>query len=186
MSGLRRAVEAHLARSSIDLDAAIAQHVGFGPGVATAQDRAQPSQQFAGLEGFGQIIIRSHFESDDAIHRVAASGEHQDRAVGPGADLPADVQAVGVRQHEIENDGICRLASMQRQAAGPVLGMDDVKARLAEVLADHVGKAGIIFDQKDTLAHDDPSIGVRSTTMPGHPWTTPRHPVRDFPALLGI
>jgi hypothetical protein len=64
--------------------------------------------------------------------------------------------------------------------------MDDVKARLAEVLADHVGKAGIIFDQKDTLAHDDPSIGVRSTTMPGHPWTTPRHPVRDFPALLRI
>jgi hypothetical protein len=35
---------------------------------------------------------------------------------------------------------------MQRQAAGPGLGMDDLNARLAEVLADHVGKTGSIVD----------------------------------------
>src|SRR3954447_12614586 len=36
--------------------------------------------------------------------------------------------------------------------------MSDMEARLAEVLADHRGKTGIIFDQEDTFAHDDPSI----------------------------
>jgi hypothetical protein len=39
--------------------------------------------------------------------------------------------------------------------------MNDVKARLAEILAYHIGKTGIIFDQKDAFAHDCPSTGVR-------------------------
>ena len=84
----------------IDLDAAIAQHVGSGRGVAAAQDRAQAGQQFAWLEWFGQVVIRAHFEPDDAVHRVATGGQRQDGAVGACADLPTDVQAVGVRQHE--------------------------------------------------------------------------------------
>jgi hypothetical protein len=50
---------------------------------------------------------------------------------------------------------------MQREAARPALGMNDVKARLAEILAYHIGKTGIIFDQKDAFAHDCPSTGVR-------------------------
>src|SRR2546430_10626472 len=38
--------------------------------------------------------------------------------------------------------------------------MDDVKARLAEILGYHIGKTGIIFDQKDAFAHDYPSIAI--------------------------
>jgi hypothetical protein len=75
---------------------------------------------------------------------------------------------------------------MQGEAARPVLGMNDVKAGLAEIFDYHVGKTGIIFDQEDTFAHDCPSKRCPSTTMPARP---PRpaecHPVRDFPALFG-
>jgi hypothetical protein len=35
---------------------------------------------------------------------------------------------------------------MQREATRPALGMDHVKARLAEIFTYHIGKAGIIFD----------------------------------------
>src|SRR5258706_16409363 len=49
---------------------------------------------------------------------------------------------------------------MQRKPARPALGMNDVKTRLAEILADHIGKTGIIFDEKDAFAHDCPSTGV--------------------------
>jgi hypothetical protein len=49
---------------------------------------------------------------------------------------------------------------MQREAARPALGMNDMKARLAEILAYHIGKTGIIFDQKDAFAHDCPSVSV--------------------------
>ena len=35
---------------------------------------------------FGKVIVRAHFEPDDAIHGIAARRQHQDRTVGPGAD----------------------------------------------------------------------------------------------------
>ena len=42
--------------------------------------------------------------------------------------------------------------------------MDDVKARLAEVLADHAGKAGIVFDQENALAHGNISLDASAPT----------------------
>jgi hypothetical protein len=38
--------------------------------------------------------------------------------------------------------------------------MNDVKARFAEILAYHIGKTGIIFDQEDAFAHDCPSTAI--------------------------
>src|SRR5207344_2780105 len=82
---------------------------------------------------------------------------------------------------------IDRFSLVQREAARPVFGMNDVKARLAEVLAHHAGKTGIIFDQKDTFVHGGPGSigGYPSTAMPVRPRTTGRDPIRDLPALLG-
>jgi len=91
-------------------------------------------------------MVGPHFESNDAVHGVAAGGQHQDRAVRAGADLPTDVQAFDIRQHQVEDDDIHRLSPVQGKAARPVLGMNDVKTRLAEIFAYHIGKTGIIFD----------------------------------------
>src|SRR5262249_42784191 len=76
-------------------------------------------------------------------------------------DLPANVQALDIRQHQVEDDDVHRLSPMQGEAARPVLGMNDVKSRLAEIFTYHVGKTGIIFDQENAFAHDCPSTGVR-------------------------
>jgi len=71
-------------------------------------------------------MIRAHFKADDAIHRIAACRQHQDRTVGAGADLPTDFEAVDIRQHEIKNDDIHRLAFMQCQPSRSILGVNDV------------------------------------------------------------
>src|SRR5205807_33924 len=73
----------------------------------------------------------------------------------------------GVRQHQVENDGVHRLAPMQRQAARPVLGMNDMEARLAEIFRDHAGKAGIVFDQEDAFTHEN---GSRASTTHVRHW----------------
>src|SRR5260221_14343346 len=86
--GTRRAVKAHLAGAAVDLEPAVAQEVGVGSDPASAQDRAQPRQKLARLEWLRQIIVRSHLDPDDAIHGIAACGQHQDRAFGPCANLP--------------------------------------------------------------------------------------------------
>src|SRR5439155_25487767 len=36
---------------------------------------------FAGLERLGQVVVGAHFQADDAVHRVAARGQHQHRGV---------------------------------------------------------------------------------------------------------
>ena len=53
-----------------------------------------------------------------------------------------------------------RLSPVQRKPARPALGMNDVKTRLAEILADHIGKTGIVFDQEDAFAHGSSSHDV--------------------------
>ena len=81
---------------------------------------------------------------------------------------------------------------MQREAARAVLGVNDAKSRLAQVLRDHAGEAGIIFDQQDAFVHVwsiDQSMRVahainRDASAPRDPRS--RHPVRDFLALLRI
>src|SRR5262249_173893 len=155
----RRAVKPHLMCAAVDLEPTIAEHVGFGSCPAAAQDRAQSCQKLARLEWFRQIIVGPHLEPDDTVHGVAAGGQHQDRAVGPIADLPADIEPVAIRQHQVEDDDVHRLSPMQREAARSVFGVNDLKARLAEILAYHFGKTGIIFDQEDAVAHDCPSTG---------------------------
>jgi hypothetical protein len=90
---------------------------------------------------------------------IAARMRETCTSMDRSADLPADVQAVGIRQHQVEDDDVHRLSPMQREAARSVFGVNDLKARLAEILAYHFGKTGIIFDQEDAVAHDCPSTG---------------------------
>jgi hypothetical protein len=71
-----------------------------------------------------------------------------------------DVEALDIGQHQVENDHVHRLAPMQGEPARPVLGVNDVKTRLAEILADHIGKTGIVFDQEDAFAHGSSSHDV--------------------------
>ena len=106
----------------------------------------------------GRLRVPTYAAWKARIEKVEASRpwrlevHDQDRTVGPGADQPANFQAVGVRQHQIKDDDIHRLPFVQREPACPVLGMNDVEARLAEVLAEHPSKTEIIFDQEDALA----------------------------------
>ena len=77
-----------------------------------------------------------------------------------GAYAAADFQTIAIRQHQVEDDGVDRLSPVQCKPARPAFCMNHVEARLAEVLAHHVGKTGIIFDQKNPLGHDDSSSGL--------------------------
>src|SRR5262249_50735891 len=135
---------------------------------APAQDRTQASQQFAWFKRFREVIIRAHFKPDDPIYWITAGRKHQDRSVGLGADLPADFQAVSVRQHQIKNDDMNLLPFMKHKPSRSVLRVDNVETRLAEVLAEHPSKTGIVFDQEHAFAHEAVSY-LPSTTMPVPP-----------------
>ena len=50
----------------------------FGRGLA-AQYGVNARDQFTGVERLGQIVVRAHFEANDAVDVFALGGEHDDR-----------------------------------------------------------------------------------------------------------
>ena len=81
-----------------------------------------------------------------------------------GTDLAADAEAIHIREHEIQHDGIERLTRVQRQARCPIRRARHAEARPVEIVADHLGKAGVVFDQEYAVGH-----GVILTAMPAPP-----------------
>ena len=110
-------------------------------------------------EGLGQVIVRAQLEADDAVHRVALGREHQDRHLahlaGHCANAPADLQAVHVRQHQVQDQQLHRhtaLRLLQQRHTGPgVQPVGDGEARALEVLAHHLREAGVVFDHEELL-----------------------------------
>src|SRR5581483_9624575 len=87
------------------------------------------------------------------VDRLAARGQHQDRGRGAGADLPADVEPVHVRQAEVEDDGIEGLAVLQRQPGRALGGGGDAEAGPVEIGLDHLGEARVVLDEQDAIGH---------------------------------
>jgi hypothetical protein len=132
--------------------------MGRGGGASwPAQHRADARQQFARLEWFGQVIVGTQFKADDAVHRVALGGQHQDRRAGLFAgqrtDAAAHVQAVDVREHQVQDHQIGRIGLQAFQPAEAVSGVRKGKSRLDQVFADHPGQPAIVFDHQQAGTH---------------------------------
>ncbi|MNC33478.1 hypothetical protein D3C75_818710 [compost metagenome] len=79
-----------------------------------AQHGADPGQQLTGVERLGQIVIRPHLQTDDAIHFVPLGGEHQYRdLVARLSQAAADGEPVLPRQHQVEHHQAEVLAGQQ-------------------------------------------------------------------------
>ena len=133
---------------AIDFEAAETQRLLGRWRAAPAQDRAQPREQFARLEGFGQIVVRAELESDDAIGCVAARGQHQHGRVALRAQRAADIETVDIGQGQIEDDRIVVGARTPRECDVAVRGDGNAKTGLAQILAQHRGEARVVFDQE--------------------------------------
>jgi hypothetical protein len=146
---------------AVDLHRAEAHRLGRGGrAVATAaQDGADARQQLARLEGLGQVVVGAELQADDPVHRVALGGEHQHRHLAgvarQRAHAAAHFQAVDVRQHQVQHHQVGRGTGgrvfQQVQAGLRVDGVGDTETRSLEVLADHLGQAGVVFDHQELL-----------------------------------
>src|ERR1043166_5687053 len=77
-----------------------ARRAGRGGRTAAAQNRVDARHQLARVERLGQIVVRAHFQADDAIDLVAFGREHYDgNIVAAAAQAPADRQPEIGRAH---------------------------------------------------------------------------------------
>ena len=142
-----------------------------------AQHSADAGQQLAGLEGFGQVIVSPHFQTNDAVHRVALGGEHQQRhatqRTGQGTDAAAHLQAIHVGQHQVEDDqgwhslgmgggtGLFACATQGGQPLGGIGRMAHGIARLPQILRHHARQAHIVFNHQQGWGHGVESRNVQ-------------------------
>ena len=117
------------------------------------QNRSQARQQFPRVEWLGQIVIRPDFNPHDAVHVVAARGEHDDGNIGKGAHAAAHLQPVDPRQHHVENDGVVPTAALGLQSAFPIVAAIDLVPVRTQIPAQHFDQAGVVVDQKNAGWH---------------------------------
>src|SRR6202034_179014 len=80
-------------------------HLGLD--TAAAQRRADPGQQLGQPERLGDVVVGAGVQADHRVHLVGPRGQYEHRcgaALGPKP--PADLQAVELRQPQVENDQV--------------------------------------------------------------------------------
>jgi len=84
---------------------------------------------------------------------VALGGEHQHRhlgqAVGQRPDAAADLQAVRVGQHQVEDHQVRRALLQHLESTRTVGGVRESETRLREVFTHHLRQAGVVFDHQE-------------------------------------
>ena len=94
-----------------------------------------PSDELAGAERLGQVVVGADLEADDEIGLGVTCGEHQHRDRSFTLDLAADVEAVEAGEHEVEHHEVGPEALAELHPAGPSAAMVTSKPSLRSRVA---------------------------------------------------
>jgi len=87
------------------------------------QQRPDARQQFLRAERLDQVVVRPRVQPGDAVLDLALGGEHEDGdGIREAAQLGADLEAVELRHHDIEQDEVGLFFEGQAQAGLAVGG----------------------------------------------------------------
>ena len=123
----------------------------LGSAVDAPEDRAHPRHQLARAERLGQVVVGAELEADQLVALLDARGEHDDRHAGVLAQRPRHVEAVHLRQAQVEHDEIRLARSRLRQRVRPGAGHRHAEAGLLQVVAADCRDARLVVHDQDLL-----------------------------------
>ncbi|MCY4661747.1 MAG: hypothetical protein OXF93_18360 [Acidobacteria bacterium] len=88
-------------RPLVVVDGELADHERLGR-LASPERRPDPGDQLGGREGLDDVVGRARIERLGDGLFAAVGGDEDDRHVGELGDLPHQLDAVGVGQHQVE------------------------------------------------------------------------------------
>jgi hypothetical protein len=86
----------------------------------TAKNGADASDEFAGIEGLGNVVVGTDFKAEDAVNGFSASGEQDDRNAGMSPQGLEKLKAGAAGKHDIQDDHVV-LAGERRIESGAVI-----------------------------------------------------------------
>src|SRR6185503_7201541 len=152
------ALAAHLVALEVDLDAVVREDRGARLGrrrlvLDAAEDGPDAGDELARREGLGQVVVAAQLEADDAVDLLAAGREEEDRDPVVLPDPPADLEAVDLGQHHVEDDEIDAALLHRLERGRAALHRGDGEALLLERVQEDLTDARLIIDDQDVLVH---------------------------------
>ena len=135
-------------------------------GAHPPQHGAHPGLQLGQPERLDQVVVGALVERDDPVALLGAGGDHDQRGVAAFAQAPADLQAVHVRQAEIEQHQVAGTGGQSRRTGGR--GAYFV-ARPQQAALQGAGNTDVVLDDE----HARPG-GAGPDVGHGHTVTAPR------------
>src|SRR3954470_18989907 len=158
---------------------------GAAAGRAAAQERPQPGEQLLALERLVQVVVGARVEPRDAVVEAVARGEHQDRDVTATAQPARDLDAIELRQTEVEHDcvGLEHRRLLERRDA--VLGELHVVALESQRAAQRAGDLDVVLDYKHARSAAHASMVGRKRALTQVFYGSFRRPNAVVPAAAG-
>jgi hypothetical protein len=133
------------------------------PGLHPAQHALHAREQLAGLERFGDVVVRADLEPDDAIDDVARRRDHDDADVVTLAQVARERQSVFSGKADIQQDQVGQRALDFRAHRVAAVRRAHVVAVSAQVLPEQRAHARVVVDhQQGSVAHQPPIVSIKA------------------------
>ena len=130
-----------------------------------AEHCPQPREQLVDAERLRDVVVGARVERGDLLPLLADRREDDHRRLAPRAELPADVGAAPVREHEVEDHGLRRIAAAAAASAvSRGRGGLDLVARTAQRRSERPQDLRLVVDDEDPLPAHRASPAGTSTT----------------------
>lgn len=135
---------------AVGVEAEGAAGEGEGLGAGAAEDGEGAGDEFAVVEGFGDVVVGAGLQAADAVVLLAEGGEHDEGLGGvEGADAGEEFEAGDAGEAEIEENEIGGMPAVEGEAAGAVGGAVDGPAFFLEEEGDDIGDVGFVLDEQE-------------------------------------
>src|SRR3954470_5122789 len=141
-------------RVTRDIDGEVPDLERLGRGLIRAPEPSpDPGDELLGLERLDDVVVGARLQAEDDVDRVGLGRQHDDRDPRLGADLPADLDAVLARQHDVEQHQVrpARPEGLQGLCAGRAARGGERPP--AEADAQHLPQPGVAVDPQHTSPH---------------------------------
>ena len=157
-----RSLAAHLVRVGVELQVADDERRAAARRPA-AQQRAQAGEQLLALERLDEVVVGAGVEALDARLDGVARGQHEDRHVAVVAQQARDVDAVELRQAEVEDDEVGRELARVAERRLAVVARARLVALHAQRAQQDLGDLVVVLDDEHAwwaVEHDPNRVGL--------------------------
>src|SRR5450755_59525 len=148
----RLAATTDLARRGVDLQIAEPPEGGglIPIDAQPAQHRSHAGHQLAGRERLGDVVVGARGQAHDPVDLLDPRREHHDVSVAEAADLPARLDPVDPREHQVEHDHTRVELARELDRALAVAGGRDLEPLAREIARDELHQRRLVVDDQRT------------------------------------